>query len=298
MFMSLLVVGNIAYDTIARVKFLPNRNQATSIENIILSNGGCAGNVAVVANNLGVKTSLYSAVGEDFRDSSYQKQLLDFGIDLSYLQYTTELTARSFIFSDERENQQIYYYPGASSKLVERYVDFDRFTNIHFTAGEMSIYKNLMEKAKSVVISFDPGQEMFHRPVKEQIIDCLSFVSYLFLNEHEYRFLLDFIGSNDTKDLFGRKMRAIIVSRGKDGATLYYRNEKIDIPAVNVKDVKDPTGAGDAHRAGFLAGIIKGFDEITACKIGNIAASFIIQEMGTQMNLPSWGDIKKILETD
>ncbi|MCD6236627.1 MAG: carbohydrate kinase family protein [Thermoplasmata archaeon] len=296
--MSLLVIGNIAYDTIARVKFLPNRNQATSIESIILSNGGCAGNVAVVANNLGVKTSLYSAVGEDFRDSSYQKQLLDFGIDLSYLQYTAELTARSFIFSDERENQQIYYYPGASSKLVERDVDFDRFTNIHFTAGEMSIYKNLMEKAKSVVISFDPGQEMFHRPVKEQIIDCLPFVSYLFLNEHEYNFLLDFIGSNDTRDLFGRKMRAIIVSRGKDGTTLYYRDEKIDIPAVNVKDVKDPTGAGDAHRAGFLAGIIKGFDETTACKIGNIAASFIIQEMGTQMNLPRWEDIEKMLDTD
>jgi ribokinase len=293
---SLLVVGNTAYDTIAEVRFLPDRNRATSIKNITLSNGGCAGNVAVITSKLGIKTSIYSVVGEDFKDSSYFKELRRNGVDLSHLQFVEELTARSFIFTDENENQQIYYYPGASSKLVEREVDFGRFANVHFTAGELSVYRNLMKKAIDCTISFDPGQEMFHRPVKEQVIDCLPYVSYLFLNEYESKFLLDFIGSKDIRDLFRGRIRAIIESRGKDGAVLYKKDSEIHLPAVRVEKVRDPTGAGDAHRGGFLVGIMKGYEEEEACMIGNIVASFVIQGRGTQTNIPTWKEVEGLLK--
>ena len=187
--MGLLVVGNIAYDTIGDVRFLPEKNQATAVEKLILSNGGCAGNVAVAANKLGVETALYSAVGNDFKESNYLKHLSTCGIDISLLQYVDDLTARSFIFTDSEERQQIYYYPGASARLSDKKFDYRGFSYVHFTAGEISVYKGLMERAceAGCVVSFDPGQEMFHRHIRDEIISCLPYASYLFFNEYEAR---------------------------------------------------------------------------------------------------------------
>ncbi|HID25144.1 MAG TPA: carbohydrate kinase family protein [Thermoplasmata archaeon] len=294
--MSLLVVGNIAYDTIGDVCFLPRKDQATAVENIMLSNGGCAGNVAVATSKLGIKSALYSAVGKDFKGSEYLKQLVQLGVNTSFLQYINGLTARSFIFTDKKERQQIYYYPGASARLGEKKFSCEGFTHVHFTAGEISIYRRLMEKAlkHGCCISFDPGQEMFHRPIREQIMSCLPFVSYLFFNEHEMKYLLENTAIKDIKGLFSKKTRAIVVSKGEKGATLHRRNKSVEIPAVKVSHVKDPTGAGDAHRAGFLAGVIRGYDEEVACRIGAIVSSFVIQEKGTQTSLPSWQEMCRV----
>ncbi|HEC95313.1 MAG TPA: carbohydrate kinase family protein [Thermoplasmatales archaeon] len=294
--MSLLVVGNIAYDMIGDVRFLPNKNQATAVENLLFSNGGCAGNVAVAASKLGVKTALYSAVGYDFKDSGYLQQLLSLDVDVSFLQYVDDLTARSFIFTDKEESQQIYYYPGASAKLDAGNFDCKGFSHVHFTAGEISVYKGLMEKASEMgcVVSFDPGQEMFHRPIREQIMSCLPFASYLFFNEYEVKYLLNKVKGEDVHVFFSEKTRAIVVSRGEKGATLYLRDKTVDVPAVKTMVVRDPTGAGDAHRAGFLAGVIKGYDEEVACKVGAVVSSFVIQEKGTQTSLPSWEEMRKV----
>lgn len=294
--MKLLVVGNIAFDTIALVKFLPEKNQATSIRDIFFSDGGCAGNVAVAAKKMGIEVALYASVGRDFEKSGYLLKLKQMNLDLSHLQQVNDLTARSFMFSDAKENQQIFYYPGASSKLTYRKVDFESFSNVHFTAGEFSIYEKLMKDAtsKKCTISFDPGQEMFHRPVEKHIAGCLPYVSYLFLNEHELEHLLRCLNYKEINEIFSDKMRCIIVSRGRKGATLYFKDRAINVPAVKVEKVKDPTGAGDAHRAGFLAGIMKGYNEVVACRIGNIVASFVIRDKGAQTNLPNWKQVVEV----
>jgi len=294
--MGLLVVGNIAYDTIGDVRFLPEKNQATAVEKLILSNGGCAGNVAVAANKLGVETALYSAVGNDFKESDYLKQLVDLGVNTSFLQYIDDLTARSFIFTDSEERQQIYYYPGASARLNDKKFDYRGFSHVHFTAGEISVYKGLMERAceAGCVVSFDPGQEMFHRHIRDEIISCLPYAPYLFFNEYEAMHLLSETEAEDIHVFFSEKTKAIVVSKGERGATLYLRDKTVEVPAVKTRVVKDPTGAGDAHRAGFLAGIIKGYSEEVACRIGAVVSSFVIQEKGTQTSLPTWDEMKKV----
>lgn len=294
--MGLLVVGNVAFDTIATVKFLPKENQATSIIDISMSDGGCAGNVAVIAKKLGLEVSLYASVGKDFGNSAYLTKLRRMGIDLTYFQQVDSLTARSFMFSDGEGNQQIYYYPGASSRLAYVKVDFEKFSNVHFTAGEFSIYERLMKdaSAKKCAISFDPGQELFHRPIEDFIFKCLPYVTYLFLNEHEMNHLLKRTNCKSIEDIFFDRMKSIIVSKGKKGATLYFVDGSIEIPAVKVDRIEDPTGAGDAHRAGFLAGIMKGYNEEVACRIGNIVASFIIRGRGAQANLPDWNKVREV----
>ena len=294
--MSLLVVGNIAFDTICRVKFLPDKNEATAITELRNCFGGCAGNVAVIAKILGIDAGLYSSVGFDFKRSDYERRLIDLDIDMENLQYVGDATARSFIFSDEKGRQQIYYFSGASYHLPYRKVSFSRYKYVHFTAGEIKVYRDMMKDAEDngCVISFDPGQEIFHRDKKE-ILDCLPYPDYLFFNRFEIDHLMQKSGIGSINDLFSENTKAIIVSMGEKGSILYTDGGKrIDIPAVKVNKILDPTGAGDAHRAGFLAGIIKGYSESTACKIGSIVSSFVIQEIGAQENIPSWEDVVKI----
>lgn len=294
--MDLLVVGNIALDTICKVKFLPKENEATAITGLKNCFGGCAGNVAVITKMLGIETGLYSSVGFDFKRSDYERRLLDLDIDVEHLQYVGDTTARSFIFSDENGHQQIYYFSGASYQLPYKKVDFSKYKYVHFTAGEISVYKFLMEDAKKegCIISFDPGQEIFHRN-KREILDCIPYADYLFFNRFEINHLLQKTNIKELKELFYENTKAIIISVGEKGSILYtHDGKKVDIPAVRVSKVIDPTGAGDAHRAGFLAGIIKGFDESTACKIGSIVSSFIIQEVGAQENVPTWEDVVRV----
>jgi len=292
---SLLVVGNIAYDTVCKVRFLPGRNEATSIEDFNQTFGGCAGNVAVIASKLGVETSIFSSVGEDFKKSDYLRQLVKYRIDVSNLKYSPMFsTARSFLFSDEKGNQQIFYYPGASAELVRYKLDPTRFNYIHFTAGEISAYLDIMKKAKQSIISFDPGQEMFHRPIEKQILPCLPYVSYLFLNNHETNLLLKVTGEKNLEKLrLNNGIEAIIVSYGEKGSKIYHDGSEIYIPAVEPKKMLDPTGAGDAHRAGFLTALIKGYDLVMCGRIASVVASFIIEKYGTQTNIPSWEMIKK-----
>lgn len=297
--MSLLVVGNIAFDFISRVKFLPRKNEATSVDELKLCFGGCAGNVAVVAKKLGINSSLYSSVGKDFKDSDYERKLLEMGINIENLQYVDDITARSFMFSDDKGNQQIYYYSGASSRLSYRKVDFSKYRCVHFSAGEISVYENLMRDAKreNCIVSFDPGQEMFHRNVKEDIINCLAYADYLFFNEYEADYISREMRVKDIRELFSDNTKAIIVSMGEKGSRIYTKEDRLDIPAVKVKEVKDPTGAGDSHRAGFLVGIMKGYNEVISCRIGSIVSYFIIQGIGAQENIPSWNDVLEVYKS-
>ena len=297
--MSLLVVGNVAFDFILKVKFLPKRNEATSVTDLRLCPGGCAGNVAVVARRLGIRSSLYSSVGKDFRNSDYEKNLLDMGIGIENLQYVDDMTARSFMFSDDNGDQQIYYYPGASSKLSYKKVDFSRYKCVHFSAGEISVYKHLMRDAKKrgCMVSFDPGQEIFHRSI-EDIARCLPYADYLFFNEYEVEYISREIKVRDIGDLFFENTKAIIVSMGERGSRIYTRDGHVDVPAIKVKEIKDPTGAGDSHRAGFLVGIMRGYDEIVSCRIGSVVSHFIIQCVGAQENVPSWDDVLRVYRSE
>jgi len=296
--MKLLVVGNIAYDTICKVRFLPDKNEATSIEELNQTFGGCAGNVAMITSKLGIETSIFSSVGKDFKKSEYLQSLVKHKIDVSNLKYSSRLfTANSFLFTDNRGNQQIFYYPGASSELVNHGLDPSGFHYIHFSAGEISAYPNIMRNAKHSVISFDPGQEMFHRPVETQILPCLQYVSYLFLNNHEADLLLKITKEKNLENLrVNNNIKAVIVSYGEKGSKIYSDGDWVNIPAVKPKKVLDPTGAGDAHRAGFLASLIKGYDLVECGRIGSVVASFIIEKYGTQTNIPSWDMIKKRYE--
>ena len=81
------------------------------------------------------------------------------------------------------------------------------------------------------------------------------------------------------------------------GSRIYTKEDRLDIPAVKVKEIKDPTGAGDSHRAGFLVGIMKGYNEVISCRIGSRVSHFIIQGIDAQENIPSWNDVLEVYKS-
>ncbi len=280
----LVVVGNIAFDTICRVSALPEKNTGTLIEEVSELGGGCAANVAWTASQLGIEAALLSRVGCDFKGSDYEKKLAGAGIDLSRVATGSRLTAHSYMFSDKEGNQQIYYSPGSCDKLPFFRPKLKGVKIAHFAAGPIGDYMPFFEAAKKAkcVISFDPGQEIFHRGISE-ITACLPYVNYLFLNHRELLHLLK-KGKKSLGKLFEENpdLEFVCESRGKEGAFLHERKKSVALPAVKVDCAVEPTGAGDAHRAGFLAAILRGSSLEDAGRFASGVAAEVVKKQGAQ----------------
>lgn len=270
----LTVVGTVAWDTLALVERLADPETTGGVRLVHADlPGGTGGNVATALARLGAGPRLVSAVGPDFAGSAYERALREAGVDLGGLHRAATPTSRAYVFVEPSNRQQTYFYPGASRDLVAQRVG----GRVHFAAGEVACYPAMMQQADWV--SFDPGQEVFHRDHKE-ILACLPQVDLLFLNEHERRRLgLDL-------DALTRDGTLVVETRGKRGTVVHAAGGPVEVPGVDVP-AKDPTGAGDAHRAGFLYALDHGADPRTAARFANVLGSFAVEGVGPQSTLPT-----------
>lgn len=141
----LTVVGTLALDTLARVKALARPEETGGILEVVAdAPGGTGGNVATAYARLGGATRLLASVGLDFAGSTYERELLRLGIDLSLLERVEERTSRAYVFFDGAGGQMTYFYAGASKRLAGTSRPLGR---AHFAAGEISAYPALMETA-------------------------------------------------------------------------------------------------------------------------------------------------------
>lgn len=269
----LTVVGTLAWDTLALVERLaePETTGGVRIVHPDLP-GGTGGNVATALARLGAPPRLVSAVGPDFAGSAYERALQAAGVELALLR-TRSGSSRAYVFVEAAGRQATYFFSGASRELVAQPVR----GRAHFAAGEVSCYPAMMQQADWV--SFDPGQEIFHRDHKE-ILACLPHVDLLFLNQHE-RARLDV-----SLDDLVRSGTTVVESRGRDGTIVHAPQGAVTVPAVPV-EAKDPTGAGDAHRAGFLYALERGASLRDAARLANVLGSFAVESIGPQTSLPT-----------
>ena len=270
----LTVVGTVAWDTLALVERLAEPETTGGVRHVHADvPGGTGGNVSTALARLGARPRLVGAVGPDFADSGYERALLAAGVDLSGLVRMPTPTSRAYVFVEPTGRQQTYFFPGASRELVAQPVR----GRVHFAAGEVACYPAMMQQATWV--SFDPGQEVFHRDHKE-ILACLPQVDLLFLNRHERdRLALDV-------PALARDGTLVVETRGKDGTLVHAPEGDITVPGIDVP-AKDPTGAGDAHRAGFLYALDKGADLRSAARFANVLGSFAVEGVGPQATLPT-----------
>jgi ribokinase len=282
------IVGHTAIDHISLVSSLPARNGSSTITRRTILYGGGAANIATGIARLGGEVTLVSAVGGDFPGSDYEAWLEENGVFREFYIVPGKHTATAFMFTDPSGDQITFFEWGASE--VFRTSDPPSFPFVHMATADPGYNVKVAEKAGFA--SFDPGQDL-HRYSAEQLYSIISRISLLFANQHEVE------GMCRMMDIPRRELISMVpmavFTRGAEGSMLYFEGKEVHIPAIPVRMV-DPTGAGDAYRAGFLTAYAKGLSPLSCCRIGTVAASYVVEVEGCQTNLPGWEMMKSRYE--
>jgi sugar/nucleoside kinase (ribokinase family) len=272
------VVGHTAVDHILRVPRFPDRNTSTFVSGHEVFFGGGAANTAAGIARLSTPVTLVSAVGEEFAGSEYECWLRGLGVALDLVVAPGKRTPTAFVFTDEKGDQITYFEWGASETFAGREAPALDF--VHLATADPGFNVQVAEKSRFA--SFDPGQDVIWYTA-EQLRRILARIQILFANRHEMAYLSRVL-EVPKESVIG--MVPLVVET-MEGSILCTGGREHRIPVVPVKAV-DPTGAGDAYRAGFLAAYHRGHTPLTACRVGAVTASFAVEKAGCQTNLPDW----------
>jgi len=289
--MSALICGSFAYDTIMvfhdRFKnhILPDKVHILNVSFLVPSMrrefGGCAGNIAYNLKLLGGEPLPMGTVGNDF--AQYAEWMDQCGIPRKYLKVIEDTyTGQAFITTDMDDNQITAFHPGAMSQSHEVQVrDADEVSiGIVSPDGRDGMIQHAQQfAAAGIPFIFDPGQgmPMFNGDELMQFVDLATWVT---LNDYEAQLLQERTG-RELDDL-ANEVEALIVTLGAEGSRIYQDNTRIDIPPAKVDAVNDPTGCGDAYRAGLLYGLENGLDWETTGRIAALMGAIKIEQHGTQ----------------
>lgn len=291
--MPILVSGALAYDHImdfpGRFKdhIMPENihilNVSFAVEKLQRSWGGTAGNIAYNMKLMGGNPIIVSAVGKD--GDEYLNRLRKLDIKADYVRHDKEImTASCYITTDIDDNQITAFYNGPT--ILAGNVKVKDIKEKLSLAIMSPIKKEVMlkqlEECKSLGIEsvFDPGQQItsFSRNDLRKAINNSTFV---FGNDYEIK-LMEKCSGWSKKEIL-KKEKVLVTTLGKRGSLIEAeKGKKIDIKPCKVKIIKDPTGAGDAYRAGFFVGYEKGCELKTCGQMGSVTASFVIEAIGTQ----------------
>ena len=292
-----LSFGTLVIDNVLVVDRFPKINEDVPVRRFSIHYGGAAANVAVALGKLGGQSGIVAVAGRDFVSSGYREYLSHLGIDLRpVLERNDMLLPRCFLVS-KGDDQIIYYYEEQDKvreslfenlKVLERIAQ--EYKILHFSTGHYEFYREflrLYERPRSQKISFDPGQQTFTET--ELVAELVNYADYLFVNEHEWATLSEFLGISSPFELQGPEL--VVVSLGERGSEIYDLRDPerrvLKIPAARPRRVVDPTGCGDTHRAAFLFGLLRSWDLETVGKFASAVASFVIEAEGAQTNLPT-----------
>jgi sugar/nucleoside kinase (ribokinase family) len=278
------VVGHTAIDHLMQVPVIPVKNSSTLILERHMDFGGGAANIAAGITRLGESCTLISAIGFDFPGSEYDRWMDQLGIQRQFFIRTDLPTAAAFIFTDREGDQVTYFDWGASRAFAD--AEAPSLPFVHMATADPDF--NLRIAEKSGFSSFDPGQDI-HRYSKIQLSGILDRISLLFANQHEVLGMCRIL--NSTEEEIIKRVPIAVFTMGQEGSVLHEQGTSEHIPAVPVERM-DPTGAGDAYRAGFLTAYMRGYDAIDCCRIGTITAAFIVEHRGCQKYLPRWEDLQ------
>jgi ribokinase len=274
------VVGHTAVDHILRVPRFPDRNGSTYVSGHQVFFGGGAANTAAGIARLGVPVTLVSAVGGDFAGSDYERWLKELGVGTQFFVVPEKRTPTAFVFTDDQGDQITYFEWGASETFASR--DAPALNFVHLATADPDFNVRVAERSR--IASFDPGQDIIWYTA-EQLRRILGRIRILFANRYEMEHLSRIL--NLTSEAILEQVPIAVVTMDVEGSVLHVEGREHRIPIVPVEAV-DPTGAGDAYRAGFLAAYQRGHSPLTACRVGATTASFAVEKTGCQTNLPDW----------
>jgi adenosine kinase len=288
-----LICGSVAFDTIMvfedRFKnhILPDKIHMLNVSFLVPQMrrefGGCAGNIAYNLRLLGDAGYPMATVGRDF--GLYSDWLRDNGVPIEYVKVIeSEHTAQGFVTTDLDDNQIWAFHPGAmqQSHLNEVTSALAREISIGIVApdGREGMIQHAAQfAAAKIPFIFDPGQglPMFGG---EDLKAFIKQATWLAVNDYEWQVLQQKTGWTAVEVL--QHVEALIVTRGAEGSVIRTREKEIVIPCARVTNVVDPTGCGDAYRAGIIHGLLHGFDWETTGRIASLVGAIKIESRGTQ----------------
>lgn len=288
----ILVTGSLAYDTI--MDFSGNFAEAVMPEKIHILNvsflvnemrksfGGTAGNIAYNLSLLGLKATILATVGADFL--TYKEFLNRNEVDTSYIKTVNNLyTSNAFGITDKKDNQIWAFYTGAdmitdhlSIKDVKKKIDF----GIVAPHNPRAMIKFAKEYTSlGVPYLFDPGMQLPWLTAKDL---CMGFegAKIIIGNDYELSLVRKKLHTQDLDSIF-RRDQIVITTLGDEGSIIDYMGKKYVIPAARPKVAFDPAGAGDAYRAGFVAGILRNFPIEVCGRMGSLCAVYTVEKYGT-----------------
>ena len=289
--MTALICGSMAYDTVMvfegrfREHILPDRIHVLNVSFLAPSMrrnfGGCAGNIAYNLKLLGGDGLIMATVGHDF--APYAQWLRERGIVLTHVREVPgEFTAQAYITTDLDDNQITAFHPGAMNHAHINQVAAAPGVQLGIVApdGRQGMLDHAAQfAAAGVPYMFDPGQglPMFNG---EELRAFVTRAAWVAVNDYEASMLAERTGWS--AEQIAAQVKALIITRGGEGSWIYAGGTRLEIPAATAAQLADPTGCGDAYRAGLLYGLQRGLDWPTTGRIASLAGAIKIEHFGTQ----------------
>ena len=300
--MSALICGSMAYDTIMvfhdkfKNHILPEKVHILNVSFLVpvmrREYGGCAGNIAYNLNLLGEEPLTMAVVGHDFEP--YSQWMSQNGLSSEFIfSMDNQYTGQAYITTDEDGNQITAFHPGAMSFSHLNSIPVDRDISIGIVSPDGKIGMQLHAEQfveLDIPFIFDPGQGMplFNGAELLKFIDQATWIT---LNDYESELMQERTGLS--LEQMAERVEALIITLGSNGYKIYTKWECITIPSAKPKALLDPTGCGDAYRAGLLYGLMNELDWETTGRIASLMGAIKIEHHGTQNHSLDMEDFKQ-----
>jgi len=303
--MKIVVTGSIAFDYLMTFpgifteQILPEHLDRLSVSFLVDTmekrRGGCGPNIAYTLALLGERPYLMATAGEDFGD--YRQWLDAAGIDTSLVkQIPGKFTASFFCSTDVSNNQIASFYTGGMANAAELSFRTVKDCGLAIISpndpGAMVQYA---EECRTLGIPyiFDPGQQCA-RLSGDELKDGATGAAIVICNDYEFELLGQKTGMREDDVL--AQTKALIITRGEHGCSVYTPGARADVPAVTPHRIVDPTGVGDAFRGGLMKGLALGLPYDGCARVGSVAAAYALEHLGGQSHAYAWNEFRKRYE--
>lgn len=300
----ILVSGSLAYDRIMDFPgffsshFVPEKLHTLSVsfevEKFSENFGGCAGNIAYNLALLGEEPVILSTAGKDFE--KYDAYLKERKIDTESIHRDgKDLTSSAYIMTDKADNQITAFYPGAGRMSYGEKVPTEGAGFAIVAAGCVADIESLarLYRSRGIKYVLDTGQQT-GTLTGLQILEALDGAAVLFANDYELGLIVFKTGLSEVQLL--ERIPVIVATLGAKGARIISKEGETVVQGVMVENIVDPTGAGDAHRAGFVKGMLAGFSWKECNQLASTVAAYAVESYGTQNHSFTMNELKKRYE--
>jgi adenosine kinase len=289
---SALICGSVAYDTILvfpdrfKSHILPDKLHILNVSFLVPEMrrefGGCAANIAYSLKLLGDRGIAMATAGHDF--APYRARMLSQGMTVDHIKVVEEaFTAQAFITTDLDDNQITAFHPGAMQFAhLNKVADAGSGVALGIVSpdGRQAMIEHAAQfAAASIPFIFDPGQglPMFGA---EELKTFITQARWVAVNDYEWGMLQQKTGLSASD--IAAQVEALVVTQGAEGSVIYTKDRTLTIPCAKPKAVVDPTGCGDAYRAGLIHGLLKGLNWETIGRMASLMGAIKIESRGPQ----------------